>query len=158
MITDLKIDLLKAKVDAIGHCANCFNTMGSGIAKQIKAKFPEAFLADTKTTSGDRSKFGNYSVGFVSPENKTSTSIKFVYNLYGQYYYGRDSRKLNYEFIYTAMVAMKDDCESKPIKNIGLPKHMGCMLAGGDWSIVSSIIESVFNDNAFSVYICEYTQ
>jgi O-acetyl-ADP-ribose deacetylase (regulator of RNase III) len=158
MITELKTDLLKAEVDAIGHCANCFNTMGSGIAKQIKAKFPEAFLADSKTTAGDRTKFGNFSVGLVSPENKTSPTIKLVYNLYGQYYYGKDSRKLNYESIYTALIAMRHDCVSKPVRSIGFPKNMGCMLAGGAWSIVSSMIESVFNDGAFSVYICEYTQ
>ena len=158
MITELKIDLLKAEVDAIAHCANCFNTMGSGIAKQIKAKFPEAFLADCKTTAGDGLKFGNFSVGLISAENKTSPTIKYVYNLYGQYYYGKDTRKINYESMYTALVGMRRDCSSKPVRNIGFPKNMGCMLAGGDWSIVESMIKSVFNDDAFSVYICEYTQ
>lgn len=158
MITELKIDLLKAEVDAIAHCANCFNTMGSGIAKQIKAKFPEAFLADSKTTVGDRTKFGNFSVGLVSPENKTSPTIKLVYNLYGQYYYGKDSRKLNYESIYTSLVAMKADCESRSTKNIGFPKNMGCMLAGGHFPIVYEMIKHVFIGDAFSVHICEYTQ
>ena len=149
------MDLLKSDVDAIGHCANCFNTMGSGIAKQIKKTFPEAFESDSKTEIGDKSKFGSFSVGFVK---KPHNQIKFVYNLYGQYYYGRDSRKLNYESIDTALLKMRHDCISKPIKSIGFPKNMGCTLAGGDWSIVSSMIESVFNDGAFSVYICEYTQ
>ena len=158
IIAELKIDLLKAEVDAIGHCANCFNTMGSGIAKQIKSKFPEAFEADSKTECGGRSKLGSFSVGSVSPENKTSPSIKFVYNLYGQFYYGRDSRKLNYEAIYTALAAMRHDCVSRPVKRIGFPKNMGCMLAGGKWSIVESMIHDIFDDPAFSVYICEYTQ
>ena len=97
MIVEENVDLLKvSNVEAIGHCANCFCTMGSGIANQIKKVFPEAYTADLKTVSGDINKFGTFSVGVV---NSNNTSIKYVYNLYGQYRYGRDSRKLNYEKI-----------------------------------------------------------
>ena len=156
MFTELKIDLLSAEVDAIGHCANCFCTMGSGIAKQIKVKLPEAFAEDSKTTPGDKNKFGKfYCASITSP--KIETKIKFVYNLYGQYYYGKDSRKLNYESIYTALEGMRRDCVSRPVKTVGFPKNMGCMLAGGDWNIVSSMIHSIFDGGPFDVFICEYT-
>lgn len=156
MLQELKIDLLKSNVHAIGHCANCFCTMGSGIAKQIKEKLPEAFAADQKTTVGDKLKLGEFSVAEINKPN-IDTSIKFVYNLYGQYYYGRDSRKLNYEAIYTAMLGMRNDCVSKPIQSIGFPKNMGCALAGGSWPIVQSMIFDIFNESPFHVYICEYT-
>lgn len=156
MITELKTDLLLAEVDAIGHCANCFNTMGSGIAKQIKAKLPEAFEADSKTEAGDRKKFGSFSVGSITAP-KIKTNIKYVYNLYGQYYYGRESRKLNYEAIYTALESMRHDCVGRPIKRIGFPKNMGCMLAGGHFPIVNEMIKHIFNDDAFDIFICEYT-
>ena len=157
MITDLKIDLLKSEVDAIGHCTNCFCTMGGGVAKQIKDKFPDAFDADFHTKVGDKSKLGSFSVGTIT-QSKVKTSIKYVYNLYGQYCYGTDSRKLNYEAIYTSLELMKTDCLSKPIRDIGFPKNMGCALAGGTWDIVESMIRNVFYDDEFSVYICEYTK
>jgi O-acetyl-ADP-ribose deacetylase (regulator of RNase III) len=156
MFTELKTDLLTAEVDAIAHCANCFCIMGSGIARQIKEKLPEAFLADTKTQPGDRDKLGKFSCGEIT-QPKIKTTVKFVYNLYGQFYYGRDSRKLNYESIYTALEGMRHDCVSHPITNIGFPKNMGCMLAGGSWPIVESMIHSVFDESPFHIYICEYT-
>mgnify|MGYP000066635189 CR=1 FL=1 len=157
MIMELKGDLLKSEVDAIGHCSNCFGVMGAGIAKQIKDNLSEAFDADSKTKVGDRSKLGSFSIGTIT-QPKVKTSIKYVYNLYGQYYYGTDSRKLNYESIYTALELMKTDCLSRPIRNIGFPKNMGCKLAGGQWNIVESMIRSVFSEEDVSVYIVEYTK
>ena len=74
MIVEENVDLLKVSdVESIGHCANCFCTMGSGIANQIKKVFPEAYTADLKTVSGDINKFGTFSVGVV---NSNNTSIK----------------------------------------------------------------------------------
>lgn len=50
-------DLLEAarneEVHVIAHCCNCFVTMGSGIAPQIKKAYPYAFAADQGTTRGD---------------------------------------------------------------------------------------------------------
>lgn len=155
MFKELKTDLLTAEVDAIAHCANCFCTMGSGIAKQIKEKLPEAFLVDSKTQAGDRTKFGRFSCAEIN-NPKIKTSVKFVYNLYGQFYYGRDSRKLNYESIYTALEGMRWDCVSKPVKTIGFPKNMGCNLAGGHFPIVYEMIHHIYSDSPFDVFICEY--
>ena len=42
--------------DVIIHGCNCFCTMGAGIAKAIKARFPEAYQADCQTPKGDRAK------------------------------------------------------------------------------------------------------
>ena len=146
-------NLLTSEIDAIGHCANCFCTMGSGIALQIKNKFPEAYTADLKTISGDKTKFGKFSKCRVSE----STNIKYIYNLYGQYTYGRESRKLNYEMIYTALEAMKNDCViTSDITSVGFPKNMGCALAGGDWRIVREMIYSVFEKTPYTVMIVSY--
>ena len=45
--------------NVIIHGANCQNTMGSGVAKQIKEHFPGAYDADLRTTKGDREKLGH---------------------------------------------------------------------------------------------------
>lgn len=51
------IEALKSgSVQAIAHQANCFNTMGSGVALAIKNAFPEAYEADCKTVKGDKKK------------------------------------------------------------------------------------------------------
>ncbi len=155
MITNIEnLNLLKSHSDAIGHCANCFNTMGSGIARTIRLELPEAYEADCLTQKGNEAKLGHFSLGIIkSPQN----SIRYVYNLYGQFNYGTDFRRLNYEAIYTSLLEMKVDCLIKgDIKTVGFPKNMGCALAGGDWNIVNAMIESVFGSTNLDVLICEY--
>ena len=52
---------IKGEFDLIIHGCNCFCTMGAGIAKTIKQKFPEAYEADLKTEKGDKAKLGTIS-------------------------------------------------------------------------------------------------
>lgn len=135
---------------AIFHGANCFNTMGSGIALSIKQNFPEAYSADCLTIKGDRKKLGIFSTVCINTDDN-----KHIYNLYQQYNYGRDSRKLNYEAFYRALESAAKDCEAKKIKTILIPYKIGCNLAGGDWKIVYSMICAVFEfNNNFNAVIC----
>ncbi len=137
MITYIDGDLVKdaEQFDVIGHCCNCFCTMGSGIAPQIKAKFPEAYEADCATTKGDKGKLGTISY--------TETTNPIVVNLYGQYdYTGRRQNKmdLDYDALKSALILMKEKFSGK---KIGLPR-LGAGLAGGDWTIIEGILKEVF--------------
>jgi O-acetyl-ADP-ribose deacetylase (regulator of RNase III) len=157
MIIELEnTDLLKANVEAIAHCCNCFHTMGSGIAKQIREKFPEAYAADCKTVYGDRTKLGTYSNCLVQSHDY-NPNLKYIYNLYGQFNYGRDKRQVNYEAIYKALEKMSENCLLKDIKTVGFPKNMGCTLAGGRWPIVNEMIKFLFEEK-FDTYICQYSK
>ena len=147
-------NLLKANVEAIAQCCNCFNTMGSGIARQIREIFPEAYTVDCKTIKGDKGKFGSFSMANIN-NNPYNPNIKHIYNLYGQFTYGTESRKLNYEAIYSALEAMSANCQNNRVLKVGFPKNMGCTLAGGNWNIVNEMIVSLFDKN-FEVYICQY--
>jgi len=49
---------LAGRFDVIIHGCNCQCTMGAGIAKQIKAQFPEAYKADLRTVKGAEEKLG----------------------------------------------------------------------------------------------------
>jgi O-acetyl-ADP-ribose deacetylase (regulator of RNase III) len=56
MIEHVKEDIFqvgKLDIHAIIHQANCHCTMGSGIAKFIRERFPKAYEADCKTVKGD---------------------------------------------------------------------------------------------------------
>jgi len=73
--------------DVLLHGCNCFNTMGSGVAKQLAEEWPEIAVVDRATRRGDRSKLGQYSVCWVDrPDYRF-----LVFNLYTQYYYGKSS-------------------------------------------------------------------
>ena len=133
-------DLLEyAKIkqfDVIVHGANCFCTMGSGIAKQIKEQFPEAYEADCKTTKGDILKLGSYTY------RKARHYDFIIVNGYTQYNYGTDSPKADYEAITLVMRKINFNFKGR---TIGMPK-IGAGLAGGDWDRIKKIIETELTD------------
>jgi O-acetyl-ADP-ribose deacetylase (regulator of RNase III) len=137
-------DLLEADCDIIAHGCNCFHTFGSGIARQIKKKYPKAFRVDKGSSYASKAKLGTFTMAAGDPT---------IYNLYTQFRYGRNQRYLDYEALFKSLQAMKNDIDSmgwdKP--KIGFPK-IGCGLGGGDWRIVSAMIETVFDDRDVYVY------
>lgn len=134
MIKYIDGDLVKEAelFDVIAHCCNCYCNMGAGIAPQIKAKFPEAYLVDCTTKRGDESKLGTITF--------TEDTTPIVVNLYGQYdYTGRrhGEMDLDYDALRSALRAMKEEFSGLLF---GLPK-IGAGLAGGDWDVIEAIIE-----------------
>lgn len=126
------------KFDVIGHGCNCFLNMGAGIAKSIRAAFPEAYSADWTTRKGDHKKLGTAS--FVDYGDLV------VLNLYTQFDYGPGLRA-NYEAIRSCMKWIKKRYTGK---RIGLPL-IGAGLAGGDWNIISKIIEDELGDEDITI-------
>ncbi len=136
MIKYVDGDLLKLAdegyFDVIAHGCNCFCVMGSGIAPQIKAKYPEAYAVDCETTAGDIKKLGTITY--------TKNTTPIVVNIYSQYdTKGRRQGKmdLDYDALRSGIKAMKEKFSGK---RFGLPK-LGAGLAGGDWDIIEQIIK-----------------
>ena len=124
----------RAELDVIVHGCNCFCTMGAGIAKQIKREFPEAYKADLRTQKGDRNKLGSITfASFIRPDN----SAFWIVNAYTQFSYGRNGVYVDYEALRECFSTIKSVFRGK---RIGYPL-IGCSLAGGDWNIVSKIID-----------------
>jgi len=141
---DLIVEMMKMKYDAVVHGCNCFCTMGKGIAKTIKLKFPEAFIEDCKTKVGDKNKLGTYTKADISKRlNKPNT---FIINAYTQYDYRKtyDGSDINvdYDAIKNVFSSLNKDFTGK---KIGIPK-IGAGLAGGDWDRIATIINSVTPD------------
>jgi O-acetyl-ADP-ribose deacetylase (regulator of RNase III) len=146
MIKYLAQDILTVNADCILHVCNCFHTMGAGVALTLKNRYPVAYAADKKTPHGDAKKMGTFSVG------KDASGV-WVYNMYAQYYYGRDRRQLNYEALYNALCAVRIDVEQHDRKIIVLPYYMGCKNAGGNWNIVITMIQEVWKNSDVTVYV-----
>jgi len=141
--------LLNEKFDEeynlIVHGCNCFHTMGSGVAKAIKDKYPDAYRADKELTDkGDRDKLGRVCAAMI-PE-----SDLIVVNAYTQYEYGSDGKKyVDYDAVRSAMEKIKETFSEKDYK-IRMPK-IGAGLGGGDWEKISEIIDDVFGDREILV-------
>lgn len=118
--------------DVIIHGCNCLCTMGSGIAKTIKNKYPQVYKVDCETTKGDREKLGSYSAITVGHQ-----SAFVVVNAYTQYIYSRKDIDVDYEAVRKVFALVKQDFSGK---RIGYPL-IGAGLAGGDWNVIESIIK-----------------
>lgn len=130
------IDLAKDnQFDVILHGCNCFNTMGAGIAKYIKQEFPKAYEVDCKTEKGDKNKLGTFSAAKI----KINEKDLIVCNCYTQYHYNSEDKPVDYDAIVECMKLLKSKVKNSG-KRIGYPK-IGCGLAGGNWDIVSAIID-----------------
>jgi O-acetyl-ADP-ribose deacetylase (regulator of RNase III) len=127
----------EGQFDLIIHGCNCFCTMGAGIAKQIRSQFPQAWEADLATQSGDRSKLGSYSKACIN----TPSGRLHVINAYTQYHYSGDGVLVDYDAVTKVFTALKNQFHGQ---RMGYPK-IGAGLAGGDWKIISEIIDSALD-------------
>lgn len=139
----------RGDVDVIAHQCNCFCNMGSGIAPQIAKRYPNAAEADQKTIRGDASKLGTFTKACVNRAH----SKGIVYNLYGQFRYGGQRTQTDYYALADALISMQFDITDNGMSDaiVGLPL-IGCGLGGGDWEVVSKIINEVFT-NEVHIYV-----
>lgn len=152
MITHIIGNLVKEPLDAFIHQCNCFNTMRSGVAKDVSETYPEVYEVDRKTKKGDPGKLGTFSF------SKTSDG-KIGYNLYSQFNFGYDGKRYtNYEAMRHGLEKIKVHIHEtiKPDARVGIPVKMGCTRGGGDWNEVLSIINDIFENDTITIVLCEF--
>ena len=89
---------------------------------------------DQTTKKGDKSKLGGYTyTNITTPTNKKISII----NLYTQYHYG-SGLKADYQAIRDGFNLIASNFSKE--NRIGYPQ-IGSGLAGGDWQIISKIID-----------------
>ena len=147
----IKGDLIKLALtgnfEVIAHGCNCMCTMGAGIAKTIKSKFPEAYQADCATEKGDKNKLGTCSFATCKTEN----GFCDVVNAYTQYDYRGKGVLVEYDAVRSCMNWLKKNYSGK---KIGLPK-IGAGLAKGNWNIIESIIAEELKDENLTIVLFE---
>lgn len=119
--------------DVIVHGCNFQGAMGKGIALAIKQQFPAAYAADLRTPKGSALKLGTFSCADVDVDRHALTIV----NAYTQFHWRGPGVKADYDAIGRAMRAIArafGGCR------IGYPR-IGAGLAGGDWSIITAIID-----------------
>eukprot|EP01134_Creolimax_fragrantissima_P000121 CFRG0121T1 len=152
---DLLVMAEQGSFDVIVHGCNCFNTMGAGIAKLIKDMYPVVYEADLSTEKGSKDKLGTITSAVVKVQNDHELT---VVNAYTQYHYGKNSKAENgclvdYDAIRSVFRCVKEQFAGKMI---GFPL-IGAGLAGGDWKIISLIIDEELDGENFTLVKFERT-
>ena len=157
MIRHLQSSVFDTYASIVAHQVNCFGTMGSGVASQVKQKYPDAYkeykaFCDKNKDSRIRM-LGAVQMCPVSRFPDGSPRI-YIANLFAQYNYGRDKNTVytNYEALRRCLLSLsKFASESNRI--IAIPYKMGCDRGGGDWDgRVLPMIADTLADN--EVLIC----
>lgn len=146
-----------ARVNYVLHCCNCQGVMGSGIAAQIKDKYPIAHQAYLNHQETIGLELGTISFSMVGGDAK-SIATRYVFNLHAQNLFGAGSRFVNYEALYEAMERARDII----VRNlgghgtVGVPYNMAAFRAGGDFRIVETMLEVIFENTNLDVMIVRY--
>lgn len=152
MIKHIKCDIFKSGADIICHQVNCQGVMGSGIAKQVREKYPEVFTYYKKLCDEYRTKFGSHAL--LGGMQIVPIRSGWIANLFAQDQFGYDGKcYTNYDSLRRCLEKVKDEFHNTII---AIPYLMGCHRGGGDWNIVYKMIEEVFGDSDCEVLICEY--
>lgn len=139
MVEQVQGDIFVDGIGVLIHQANCHHSMQSGIAREIRARYPQAYLADLETPKADYAKLGTFSIAGL-PENGR---LRYIANLYSQYGHQDGDRKTSYDAMYAGLEAIRDDARFAGL-DFAVPHKIGCGLAGGDWTVVRAILEAVF--------------
>lgn len=126
-------NILNSPCKHILHGCNAQGVMGSGIAKQIRDKYPKAF-ADYR----DAYERGEVYLGNVitSRQNDGVT----IYNAISQETYGRNGVHVSYDALGEIFWRLNGYPELE-YEILAMPK-IGAGLGGGDWNIIADIIEN----------------
>lgn len=142
----LKGDLLETPFEIIAHQVNCMGKMNSGVAKQIRERFPlayDAYITSLKQFGAD------YLFGKSQIIRQNGHSI---FNIFGQYNYGYNGKQytsygaLDSGFREAINSYRRNDSDDKRQITIAIPYKIGCDRGGGDWSVVKEILEKIEKD------------
>ena len=127
-------DLLAQECGILVHQVNARGVMGAGLAKKVRAAFPEVW-EDYRS---------RYEAGLLHLGRVVFTPVGeelWVASLVGQESYGRQRVQTDYAALQTGLKAVRRFSRLSGLQ-VFVPKGLGCGLAGGDWARVSALLES----------------
>ena len=144
-------NLLDAQTDVIAHQVNCQSTMGSGVAKQIRNKWPRVY--DSYATycyeyiAGTHELLGECQLVQINDN-------QYVANLFGQNYYGTDGKRYtSYDAIYEALTSLRQQMIEDNLKSLAIPFRMSCDRGGADWKVLIAMLYSIFEETDITIEI-----
>lgn len=136
MIEYRKGDLLDVSSGVIIHGCNSHGVMGSGVALALKNKYPacfEIYRMSCDERKNDETLLGD-SIIYVASDTLE------IANMITQKDFGTQKRQVNYGAVAEGFSILHDNYDLD--REFNFPK-IGAGLGGGDWEVISEIIEYV---------------
>ena len=146
MINHIKGDIFKSDADIIIHQVNCQGVMGSGVAKQVKDKYPNVYVHYREYCKDFTPEEMLGTVFMVPIDNKP----RFVANFFSQNNFGYDGNcYTSYEAFEKCLFYMKKNYSEF---SMAIPYLIGCRRGGGSWEKVYKMIEDILGDCEVTIY------
>ena len=143
MIEYRKGNLLDVKEGVIAHGVNCQGVMGAGVALAIKNAYPNVYDHYYSKCRADMQYDDCEILGDVQFVTVTEKPLLVITNCFTQESCGQDKRHVNYEAVAKCFWILNSRVKLYTYGPLYIPK-IGAGLAGGDWKVISAIIESEY--------------
>jgi O-acetyl-ADP-ribose deacetylase (regulator of RNase III) len=135
------------KVQAFAHGCNCQGSMGAGIAKGFRERYPRMYEEYRARCKAEPRRF-NLGDAWLWRDEKRP----WVFNLGTQETYWRG--RASYEALEQSLQRMRELAGAEGLKSIAMPR-IGVGYGGLSWKKVRSIIERIFGDWSGTLVVYE---
>lgn len=143
----VKGDVLTAPTDVIIHQVNCMGRMGSGVAQQVRERFPNVYDAYLKFC--DRYKDKNQLLGQVLCVD--TGDGRTICNMFSQLNFGYDGKMYtNIEAFKQCLEYINDRFDGK---TVAIPYKIGCCRGGANWDDISVLISRELSNCKVTLYM-----
>ena len=163
MVVYKECDIFESGADVICHQVNCQGIMGSGLAKQVRERYPSVYkeyeswcnIYKPEELLGKSQFVPLVPISEVANGNYQQGDLMGIINIFGQLYYGYTGEcYTDYEALRHAFQNLRKFCKTflyNPV--IAFPYKLGCARSCADWEVVKEMIEDTFFD--CMVFICK---
>jgi O-acetyl-ADP-ribose deacetylase (regulator of RNase III) len=163
MIMEKVGNVLKAEEGIIVHGCNCQGVMGGGIALEIRNTFPRVFQEYRKKFEAvdpvtSMNHFDGLRLGDIQPVQVEDD--KWIVNAMTQWDCGHGRRYVDYDAVARCFEKVRSftedlnhvrELQNQPALPVLFPM-IGAGLAGGNWKIISTIIDEELGDNIMKIF------
>jgi len=130
-------NILDVETGWICHQVNLKGVAGGGLAKQIRDKYPEWYKEYHKDCIEHKFLLGDCSWFVIN-------KFLFICNMFSQDGYGTDKRYTDYNAFSQCLSTVNNSMNGEGL--LYFPYKIGCGLGGGDWEVISKMIETAIPD------------
>jgi O-acetyl-ADP-ribose deacetylase (regulator of RNase III) len=155
-------DIFESDANAILHQVNCQGKMGSGVAKQVRERYPYVYELYKKACDEDKRQREHLGMGKsmllgyaqVCPLESSLVGEEKckqrIVNLFAQDKYGYDGKcYTDYDALQRCLKQVNARFRGE---KVAVPYMMSCYRGGGNWDIVSTMIIDTLKDCDVTFY------
>lgn len=133
--------------EAFAHGCNCKGSMGAGIAKGFRERYPDMYEEYRRRCKSEPREFNLGDCFLWKADHKP-----WVFNLGTQEYYWRC--RASYQAIRESLDVMKRQADEEGIQSIVMPR-IGAGYGGLSWNKIRPIVEHIFSNWPGKLYVYE---